>query len=96
MPPFFTCGRRPTGHVMMAVVVVVVVVVIVVVAGGEQLLYMGPPRAHVWSSKIQKKDPLFFIFISKAHVWTKCPCMVDSRSKRGGGDGDWGCGYKAR
>ncbi len=58
----FTCGRRPTGHVMMAVVVVVVVVVIVVVVGGEQLLYMGPPRAHVWFSKIQKKFPIFLFF----------------------------------
>ncbi len=41
-PSFFTCGRRPTGHVMMAVVVVVVVVV-GGGGGGEQLLYMGPP-----------------------------------------------------
>ncbi len=52
----FTCGRRPAGHVMMSVVGVVgvvVVVVVVVVVGGEQLLYMGPPRAHVWFSKIQ-------------------------------------------
>ncbi len=40
---------------MMSVVGVVgvVVVVVVVVVGGEQLLYMGPPRAHVWFSKIQ-------------------------------------------
>ncbi len=49
----FTCGRRPAGHVMMSVVGVVGVVVVVVVGGGEQLLYMGPPRAHVWFSKIQ-------------------------------------------
>ena len=55
----FTCGRRPAGHVMMSVVGVVVVVV--GGGGGEQLLYMGPPRAHVWFSKIQKKDPVFFI-----------------------------------
>ncbi len=46
--PLFTCGRRPAGHVMMSVVGVVGVVVVVVV-GGEQLLYMGSPRAHVWS-----------------------------------------------
>ena len=59
----------------MAVVDVVVVVV-------EQLLYMGPLRAHVWSSKIQKKNPFFYF---KAHVWIKCPCMVNLRSKRGGG-----------
>ena len=49
--PVFTCGRRPTGHVMMAVIVVVVVVG-GGGGGGEQLLYMGPPRAHVWSIKI--------------------------------------------
>ncbi len=49
-PPLFTCGRRPTGHVMMAVVVVVVGGG--GGGGGEQLLYMGPPRAHVWSIKI--------------------------------------------
>ncbi len=62
---------------MMSVVGVVgVVVVVVVVVGGEQLLYMGPPRAHVWFSKIQKKDPVFYFFILKAHVWIKCPCMV--------------------
>ncbi len=56
---------------MMAVVVVVVVVVVAAVVfvfvfvfvvvvgggGGEKLLYMGPPRAHALSSKIQKKDP---------------------------------------
>ncbi len=82
LPYIFTCGRRPTGHVMMALVVVVVGGG---GGGGEQLLYMGPPRAHVWSSKIQKKDPLFFIFFSKVHVWIKCPCMADSRSKEGEG-----------
>ncbi len=63
--PLFTCGRRPAGHVMMAVVGVVVVVVVVVVGGGgggEQLLYMGPSRAHVWFSKIQKKDTIFLFF----------------------------------
>ena len=41
----------------------VVGVVVVVVGGGEQLLYMGPPRAHVWFSKIQKKDPIFLFFL---------------------------------
>ncbi len=58
---FFTCGRRPAGHVMMSVVGVVgvVVVVVVVVVGGEQLLYMGSPRAHVWSYRIQKQNPFF-------------------------------------
>ena len=56
----FTCGRRPAGHVMMAVVVVVVVVV-GGGGGGEQLLYMGSPRAHVWSQRIQKKNPLFLV-----------------------------------
>ncbi len=30
-PPFFSCDRRPTGHVMMAVVLVVVVPLMVVV-----------------------------------------------------------------
>ncbi len=56
----FTCGRRPAGHVMMSVVGVVgVVVVVVVVVGGEQLLYMGSPRAHVWSYRIQKQNPFF-------------------------------------
>ncbi len=45
---------------MMSVVGVVgVVVVVVVVVGGEQLLYMGSPRAHVWSHRIQKQNPLF-------------------------------------
>ncbi len=39
---------------MMSVVGVVGVVVVVGGGGGgEQLLYMGPPRAHVWFSKIQ-------------------------------------------
>ncbi len=69
----FTCGRRPAGHVMMSVVVVVVGGG---GGGGEQLLYMGPPRAHVWFRKIQKKDPIFLFFL-KAHVWINCPCMVD-------------------
>ncbi len=51
---------------MMAVVGVVVVVVVVVdddggggSGGGEQLLYMGSPRAHVWSQRIQRKTPYF-------------------------------------
>ncbi len=49
---------------MMSVVGVVgVVVVVVVVVGGEQLLYMGSPRAHVWSQRIQKQNPLFFFFV---------------------------------
>ncbi len=68
---------------MMSVVGVVGVVVVVVGGGGgEQLLYIGSPMV-LWSSKIQKKDPLILFFILKAHVWIKCPCMVDSRSKRG-------------
>ncbi len=54
----FSCGRRPAGHVMMSVVGVVVVVV-VGGGGGEQLLYMGSPRAHVWSYRIQKQNPFF-------------------------------------
>ena len=54
LDPLFTCGRRPAGHVMMSVVGVVVVV-----GGGEQLLYMGSPRAHVWSHRIQKQNPFF-------------------------------------
>ncbi len=62
---------------MMSVVGVVgVVVVVIVVVGGEQLLYMGPPRAHVCFSKIQKKFPIFLFFLN-AHVWINCPCMVD-------------------
>ncbi len=43
-------------------VVVVVVVVVVGGGGGEQLLYMGSPRAHVWSHRIQKTTPLLFEF----------------------------------
>ena len=39
--------------------VVGVVGVVVVVGGGEQLLYMGSPRAHVWSYRIQKQNPFF-------------------------------------
>ncbi len=60
---------------MMSVVGVVGVVVVVGgggcggCGGGEQLLYMGFPRAHAWSSTIQKKDPLFFIF------YYKSPCL---------------------
>ncbi len=59
---------------MMSVVGVVGVVVVVVVVvggggGGEQLLYIGSPRAHVWSSKIQKKDPLILFF------YFESPCM---------------------
>ncbi len=57
--PFY-CGRRPASHVMMAVVVIAVVVVIVVGGGGEQLLYMGSPRAHVWSQRFQKQNPIIF------------------------------------
>ncbi len=75
---FITCGRRPAGHVMMAVVGVVgvvVVVVVVVVVGGEQLLYIGSPRAHVWSSTI-KENLTCSNFILKAHVWFASPCMV--------------------
>ena len=53
---------------MMSVVGVVVVVVVVVVGGGgggggEQLLYMGSPRAHVWSHRIQKQNPFFVEFL---------------------------------
>ena len=59
--PFFTCGRRPAVHVMMAVVVVAG-------GGGEQLLYIGSPRAYVWSSKIQKRRPLIFLFFES-------PCL---------------------
>ncbi len=75
---------------MMTVAGVVGVVVVVVVGsgGGEQLLYMGSPRAHVWSQR--KQNLLFFVvflfflfFISNAHVWFKCPCMLDSRRKKG-------------
>ncbi len=62
----FTCGRRPAGHVMMSVVVVVVVVV-----GGEQLLYIGSPRAHVWSQRIQKQI-LFFCL----NFYFKSSCMI--------------------
>ncbi len=81
----FACGRRPAGHVMMSVVGVVVVV------GGEQLLYMGSPRAHVWSHRIQKQNPFFvYFFISKAHVWFKCPCMVCSRRKKKKEEGEGG------
>ena len=69
---------------MMAVVVVVVVVG--GGGGGEQLLYMGSPRAHVWSQRIQEQNPLFFVhfllLILKAHVWFKCPCMMGSRRKK--------------
>ncbi len=52
---------------VVGVVGVVVVVVVVVGGGGEQLLYMDPPRAHVWFSKIQKKFPIFLFF--------KSPCL---------------------
>ncbi len=45
---------------MMAVVVIAVVVDIVVGGGGEQLLYMGSPRAHVWSQRFQKQNPIIF------------------------------------
>ena len=44
---------------MMSVIGVVGVVVVVVGGGGEQLLYMGSPRAHVWSHGIQKQNPFF-------------------------------------
>ncbi len=54
---------------MMSVVGVVGVVVVGGGGGGEQLLYMGPPRAHVWFSKIQKKDPIFLFF------YFKIPCL---------------------
>ncbi len=47
---------------VVGVVGVVVVVVVIVVVVGEQLLYMGPPRAHVCFSKIQKKFPIFLFF----------------------------------
>ncbi len=63
---------------MMAVVVVVVVVVVVGGGGGEQLLYMGPPRAHVWVETFKEQNPLllrfYIFFISNAHVWCECPC----------------------
>ncbi len=52
---------------MVAVVVVVVVGFVFVGGGGEQLLYRGPLRAFVWSSKIQ--TPLIFYF------YFKSPCL---------------------
>ncbi len=64
------------------------VVVVVVVSGGEQLLYMGPPGAHVWSKRIQNQNPLFLLLF-----YFKSPCMVQlpiyaglkkKRERRGG------------
>ncbi len=62
---------------MMSVVGVVGVVVVVVVVGGgggEQLLYMGSPRAHVWSQRIQKQNPLFCVFLIL--IFFRISCIV--------------------
>ncbi len=50
--------------------------------GGNNFYTWAFRRAHVWSKKNQKQNPIFFvllIFFSKAHVWFECHVW----SKRG-------------
>ncbi len=76
-----------TPVVVDVVVVVVGVVVVVVVVGGGITFIHGLSREPMYGFKeFNSITPYFYhflsFFVSKAHVWFECPCMV--QKGRGG------------
>ncbi len=56
--------------------------------GGGNNFYTWAPSEPMYGVKnFKSKTLISVLFISKVHVWFKCPCMVGSRRKKGRGGG---------